>query len=137
LGICYVTQGTQTGLCNYLEWWNRMGDREGVSKGRGHKYTYGCSMLIYGRNQQSILVILQLKINERTERKENINKVSLVNKRNTDLLPFCCSISSSNCCFLTCIQISQEADQVVWYSHVFQNFPVYCDPHSQRLCNSQ
>ena len=34
-----------------------------------------------------------------------------------------CSMSSSNCCFLTCIQISQEADQVVWYSHLFQNFP--------------
>ena len=35
----------------------------------------------------------------------------------------CCSMSSSNCCFLTCIQVSQEADQVVWYSHIFQNFP--------------
>ena len=33
--------------------------------------------------------------------------------------PVCCSMSSSNCCFLTCIQISQEADQVVWYSHLF------------------
>ena len=43
------------------------------------------------------------------------------------------SMSSSNCCFLTCIQISQEAGQVVWYSHLFQNFPVCCDPHSQRL----
>ena len=32
-------------------------------------------------------------------------------------------MSSSNCCFLTCIQISQEAGQVVWYSHLFQNFP--------------
>src|SRR5574338_515530 len=31
-------------------------------------------------------------------------------------------MSSSNCCFLTCIQISQEADQAVWYSHLFQNF---------------
>ena len=39
------------------------------------------------------------------------------------LEPVCCSMSSSNCCFLTCIQISQEADQVVWYSHLFQNFP--------------
>ena len=28
-------------------------------------------------------------------------------------------------CFLTCIQISQEADQVVWYSHPFQNFPQF------------
>ena len=31
-------------------------------------------------------------------------------------------MSSSNCCFLTCIQISQEADQVVLYSHLLQNF---------------
>ena len=39
-----------------------------------------------------------------------------------DLEPVCCSMSSSNCCFLTCIQVSQEAGQVVWYSHLFQNF---------------
>ena len=31
-------------------------------------------------------------------------------------------MSSSNSCFLTCIQISQEAGQVVWCSHLFQNF---------------
>ena len=30
-------------------------------------------------------------------------------------------MSSSNCCFLICIQISQEAGQVVYYSHFFQN----------------
>ena len=30
---------------------------------------------------------------------------------------------SSNCCFLTCLQISQEAGQVVWYSHCLKNFP--------------
>ena len=41
------------------------------------------------------------------------------------LEPVCCSTSSSNCCFLTCIQISQEASQVVWYSHLFQNFPQF------------
>ena len=34
-----------------------------------------------------------------------------------------CSMSDSNCCFLTCIQVSQEASKVVWYSHLFQNFP--------------
>ena len=39
-----------------------------------------------------------------------------------NLKPVRCSMSSSNCCFLTCIQISQEAGQVVWYSHFFQNF---------------
>ena len=32
-------------------------------------------------------------------------------------------MSDSNCCFLTCIQISQEAGQVVWYSHLLKNFP--------------
>ena len=31
-------------------------------------------------------------------------------------------MSGSNCCFLTSIQISQEAGQVVWYSHLFKNF---------------
>ena len=41
------------------------------------------------------------------------------------LEPVCCSMSSSNCCFLTCIQISQEAGQVVWYSHLFQNIPQF------------
>ena len=34
-------------------------------------------------------------------------------------------MSSSNCSFLTCIQISQKAGQVVWYSHLFQNFPQF------------
>ena len=34
-------------------------------------------------------------------------------------------MSGSNCCFLTCIQISQEAGKVVWYSHLFQNFPQF------------
>ena len=39
-----------------------------------------------------------------------------------DLEPVCCSMYNSNCCFLTCIQISQEAGQVVWYFHLFQTF---------------
>ena len=39
-------------------------------------------------------------------------------------------MSSSNCCFLTCIQISQEGGQVVWYSHLFQNFPQFIVIHT-------
>ena len=39
-------------------------------------------------------------------------------------------MSSSNCCFLTCIHISQEAGQVVWYSHLFQNFPQFIVIHT-------
>ena len=42
----------------------------------------------------------------------------------------CFSMSSSNCCFLTCIQVSQEAGQVVCYSHLFQNFPQFIVIHT-------
>ena len=38
------------------------------------------------------------------------------------LEPVYCPMSSSNFCFLACIQISQKVGQVVWYSHLFQNF---------------
>ena len=47
-----------------------------------------------------------------------------------DLEPVYCSMSSSNCCFLTCIQVSQEVGQVVWYSHLFQNFPQFVVIHT-------
>ena len=33
-------------------------------------------------------------------------------------------------CFLTCIQISQGAGQVVWYSHLFKNFPQFVVIHT-------
>ena len=39
-------------------------------------------------------------------------------------------MSSSNCCFLTCLQVSQEAGQVVWYAHLFQNFPQFIVIHT-------
>ena len=51
--------------------------------------------------------------------------------------PVCCSTSSSNCCFFTCIQISQGAGKEVRHYHLFKNFSVYCDLHSQRLWHSQ
>ena len=38
-------------------------------------------------------------------------------------------MSSSNCCFLTSAQISQEAGQVVWYSHLLKNFPQFVAVH--------
>ena len=68
--------------------------------------------------------------------------LQIINRQGDNIEPWCafpnlesvcCSMFGSNCCFLTCIQISQEAGQVVWYSHLFKNFPVCCDPHSQRL----
>ena len=39
--------------------------------------------------------------------------------------PVHCSMSGYNCCFLTCLQVSQEAGKVVWYSHLFKNFPKF------------
>ena len=46
------------------------------------------------------------------------------------LEPVCCSMSSSNYYFLICIQVYQEASQLVWYSHIFQNFPQYIVIHT-------
>ena len=34
-----------------------------------------------------------------------------------------------NCCFLTCMQISQEVGEVIWYSHLFKNFPQFVESH--------
>ena len=47
-----------------------------------------------------------------------------------DLEPVCSFMSSSNCCFLICIQISQEPGKVVWYSHFLKNFPQFVVIHT-------
>ena len=39
-------------------------------------------------------------------------------------------MSSSNCYFLTCLQTSQEAGKVVWYFHLFKNFPQFIVIHT-------
>ena len=39
------------------------------------------------------------------------------------LEPVLCSMTCSKCCFLTCIQVSQEAGKVVLYFHLLKNFP--------------
>ena len=41
-----------------------------------------------------------------------------------------CFMSRSNCYFLTCIQISQEASKVVWYSHLPRHFPQFVVIHA-------
>ena len=38
-------------------------------------------------------------------------------------------MSSSNCCFLTFIQVSQETGKVFWYSHLLKNFPQFAGVH--------
>ena len=42
----------------------------------------------------------------------------------------CCSMFGSNCCFLTCIHIYQEASQVVWCSHLLKNFSQFVVIHT-------
>ena len=46
------------------------------------------------------------------------------------LEPVCCPSSNSYYCFLTCIQISQKAGQVVWYSHLLKSFPQFVLVHT-------
>ena len=53
-----------------------------------------------------------------------------------DLEPVYCSMSSSNCCFLTCIQVSQEADQVVCSFPSLEEFSTVCyDSHKGLIVN--
>jgi len=42
-------------------------------------------------------------------------------------------MSRSNCCFLACIEASQEAGQLLWYSHLFQNFPTFIVIHTVKV----
>ena len=46
------------------------------------------------------------------------------------LEPLLCSMSGSNCFFLTCIQVSPEANKVLWYSCLFINFPQFVVIHT-------
>ena len=47
-----------------------------------------------------------------------------------NLEPVCYSMFNSYSCFFTCIHISQEASKVVWYSHLFKNFPQFVVMHT-------
>ena len=69
-----------------------------------------------------------------------------LNKQSENIQPWCtpfqfgtsllfyvrCSMSGSNSCFFTCIQISQEASKMVWYSHLFKNFPQFIVIHTAK-----
>ena len=44
--------------------------------------------------------------------------------------PVHCFMSGSNCCLLTCIQVSQQTGKMVWYSHLFKNVPQFIVIHT-------
>ena len=48
----------------------------------------------------------------------------------TSFEPVHCSLSDCNCCFLTCMQVSWEGGQVVWYSNLLKNFPQFVVNHT-------
>ena len=62
--------------------------------------------------------------------KQSDNQYTALTYSFPDLELVHCSMSGSNSCFLTCIQVSQEAGQVVLYSHLFQNFPQFTVVHT-------
>ena len=64
-----MTQETQTGALWQPRGVGWSGREEWSSKGREYMYTFGLSMLMYGRNQHNILIILQLKINKILKKK--------------------------------------------------------------------
>ena len=52
MGICCVAQGTQTRALE-PRGWDGQGGGGGSSGVRGHMYTYGQFMLLFGKNQHS------------------------------------------------------------------------------------
>ena len=42
-------------------------------------------------------------------------------------------MSGSDCSFLIYLQVSQEVGKVVWYSHLFKNFPQFAVIHTVKV----
>ena len=53
----------------------------------------------------------------------------------SNLEPIRCSMSGSNCCFLTCIQVSQETGRVVWYFYLLKDFLQFIVIHTVKSFN--
>ena len=57
-------------------------------------------------------------------------KIPKVTESFPNFEPVCCSMDGSDCYFLTSIQVSQEAGNVAWYSHLFKNFSQFVVIHT-------
>ena len=63
-----------------------------------------------------------------------------LNNQGDSILPWCtsfpmkqpisCFMSDSNCCFLSCIQVSQDTGKLIWYSCLLKNFPQFIVIHT-------
>jgi len=63
---------------------------------------------------------------------ESVGKLTALTYLFPSFEPVRCSMSGSNCSFLTHIQISQEIGKVVWHSHLFKKFPQIVMIHTVR-----
>ena len=46
-------------------------------------------------------------------------------------------MSGSNCCFLSCIQVSKKTGKVVWLSRLFKNFPQSVVIHTVKVFSNE
>ena len=108
-------------------------------KGNAQESSNYCTNALISHASKVIFKILQARLQQYVNHElpgvQDGFRTSRVTIYSLDILiflwePVCCSMSSSNCSFLTCIQVFQEADQVVWYSHLFQNFPQFIVIHT-------
>ena len=67
-----------------------------------------------------------------------------LNKQGDDIKPCCTPLQilrqsvipcHFNCCYLTCIQVSQETGKMVWYSHLIKSFPQFVVIHTVKGCS--
>ena len=65
--------------------------------------------------------------------KQSIRQYTALTCSFPNLEPVCFSMSGLNCCFLTCIQVSQKVGKVVWYSHLIKNCPQFVVIHTEAL----
>ena len=61
------------------------------------------------------MVCSMYKLNKQGDNKQPCTSFSIPS-------PVSCSIQGSNCCLLTCIQVSQETGKMVWYSYLYKSF---------------
>ena len=80
-------------------------------------------------NKAEVDVFLELSyfFNDPTDVGNLISSSSVFSKPNLKTVH---SMSGSDCCFLTCMQVSQEAGKVIWYSHLIKNFPQFVVIHT-------
>jgi len=82
------------------------------------------AMLIPGCDSSSLVFCMMYSAYKLNKQGDIASMYSFPN-----LEPVHCSMSGSNCHFLTFILVSQEAGKVVWYSHLFKNFPQFVVIH--------